>query len=421
MSKSLGAKINVTDPTKNSDKFGNYISYKVTSQIIRNGILSPSVTVDRRYSDFSWFGDEITREFPGCIIPPLPEKQTVGRFSSEFVESRRRSLERFLRRVAAHPELGSAETLATFLQSDDSSFQKIKEQSSTKKPKLTSSAMAWFEGTVNSLATGKPDVEKSAADTKVEEISQYVSQLEKQMNATLKHSECLVKRNREISQAMFELGQSLTFLGQNEGDALGAGLSDMGTTIDALSTLSAAHAESESIKFLEPMDEYARMINSIKHAIHQRQIKKDIYLSSLADFESKQSAYRKLVGIPGKESQAKAKEQSMTAAKEVYEAAKVEFEKVSERLLFEFDCFKSQRAVEMREIIVDFVSLQIEYSKKSEEEWQTLLPKLQLSTIDASKAGIHSQSIPEYPPPLAPQTQKSSFFHEENYEHTGEF
>jgi hypothetical protein len=133
----------------------------------------------------------------------------------------------------------------------------------------------------------------------------------------------------------------------------------MGTTIDALSTLSAAHAESESIKFLEPMDEYARMINSIKHAIHQRQIKKDIYLSSLADFESKQSAYRKLVGIPGKESQAKAKEQSMTAAKEVYEAAKVEFEKVSERLLFEFDCFKSQRAVEMREIIVDFVSLQV--------------------------------------------------------------
>ncbi len=69
----------------------------------------------------------------------------------------------------------------------------------------------------------------------MEEISQYVSQLEKQMNATLKHSECLVKRNREISQAMFELGQSLTFLGQNEGDALGAGLSDVRTILPLVS------------------------------------------------------------------------------------------------------------------------------------------------------------------------------------------
>jgi hypothetical protein len=66
--------------------------YKITSQITRSGLVSPPITMDRRYSDFDWLYNELTREFPGAIIPPLPEKQTVGRFSSEFIESRRRSL-----------------------------------------------------------------------------------------------------------------------------------------------------------------------------------------------------------------------------------------------------------------------------------------------------------------------------------------
>jgi hypothetical protein len=66
--------------------------YKVSSQITRSGLVSPPITMDRRYSDFDWLYNELTKEFPGAIIPPLPEKQTVGRFSSEFIESRRRSL-----------------------------------------------------------------------------------------------------------------------------------------------------------------------------------------------------------------------------------------------------------------------------------------------------------------------------------------
>ena len=38
-------------------------------------------------------------------MPPIPEKQPVGRFSPQFVEERRMHLERFLRWVIVHPEL----------------------------------------------------------------------------------------------------------------------------------------------------------------------------------------------------------------------------------------------------------------------------------------------------------------------------
>jgi hypothetical protein len=42
---------------------------------------------------------------PGIIVPRLPEKQAMGRFEHEFIERRRAELERFLVRIAMHPDL----------------------------------------------------------------------------------------------------------------------------------------------------------------------------------------------------------------------------------------------------------------------------------------------------------------------------
>ena len=71
------------------------------------------------------------------------------------------------------------------------------------------------------------EIEKSAADVKIVEILQYVNSLEKQMANVTKYSEQLIKRNREISQAMFEFGQSFSWLGQGEGDIVGEGLTQV--------------------------------------------------------------------------------------------------------------------------------------------------------------------------------------------------
>ena len=204
----------------------------------------------------------------------------------------------------------------------------------------------------------QPELEKSAADVKVEEISQYITQLDKQISNTWKHSEQLIKRNREMSQALFEFGQSLSFLGQSEGDAVGSGLAQMGTTIDAVSALTTSHAEAETQKFLEPLEDYTRIINSIKNAMNQRQEKKAAYLNAIADVEAKNNAHRKLM-VAGKEAQAKVKEQAVQSAQEACDAAKIEFEKVTERLLTEFEMFKIHKASDIRQIIVDFVSLQV--------------------------------------------------------------
>ena len=114
---------------------------------------------------------------------------------------------------------------------------------------------------------------------------------------------------------------------------------------------------------VEPLEEYSRMLASIKLAMQQRAAKKSAYLSCLVDVDAKSAAFKKLQGVPGKEAQAEVKEQAVSASQDAADAAKSEFEKVSERLLTEFELFKNQKAFDIKEIVTNFVNLQVNSTK----------------------------------------------------------
>lgn len=44
-------------------------------------------SVLRRYSDFVWLYDTLCANNPGVIVPPIPEKNSLGRFQDAFVEA----------------------------------------------------------------------------------------------------------------------------------------------------------------------------------------------------------------------------------------------------------------------------------------------------------------------------------------------
>ncbi|KAF9217727.1 hypothetical protein BGZ59_000645 [Podila verticillata] len=84
-----------------------------------------SVTVERRYSQFEWLYERLLNKFGALILPPLPEKQYTGRFSEEFIERRRRALERFLNRLVRHPVIRYSDLLTHFLScSEDSDWKR---------------------------------------------------------------------------------------------------------------------------------------------------------------------------------------------------------------------------------------------------------------------------------------------------------
>ena len=100
--------ITVSDPVMNNDAFGSFVSFTVGTKTTRSTFTAGEFSVGRRYSDFEWLANILAHDHPGVIIPAMPEKQTVGRFSPEFVEARRRGLERFMWKVAAHPVLSES-------------------------------------------------------------------------------------------------------------------------------------------------------------------------------------------------------------------------------------------------------------------------------------------------------------------------
>uniref|UniRef100_A0AAV1V8U6 Uncharacterized protein n=1 Tax=Peronospora matthiolae TaxID=2874970 RepID=A0AAV1V8U6_9STRA len=49
---------------------------------------------------------------------------------------------------------------------------------------------------------------------------------------------------------------------------------------------------------------------------------------------------------------------------------------VTERVLREVERFRREKLVDFKHIILDYIQMQIEYSKKVEDEWQEVIPKL---------------------------------------------
>jgi sorting nexin-3/12 len=81
-------------------------------------------TVRRRYSDFEWLHKELERADTKIAVPPLPDKawqrqlpfrKDNGLFQDDFIEERRRGLETFINKVAAHPLAQNERALHVFL------------------------------------------------------------------------------------------------------------------------------------------------------------------------------------------------------------------------------------------------------------------------------------------------------------------
>lgn len=418
--------ITVSDPVQHSEGTMNkYTSYRVdvsnqnpnqplptTDDIFRH---AGNSAVLRRYSDFLWLYERLHKERAGAILPPLPEKQAVARFSAAFVEDRRMNLERFLRRVAVHPELYDAACLDTFLRADDITFQAMKNSkvsgvggaagldgtmmmsvagggasavsgmTSTASgfgptsgfnvtPKKKDGIKKWFAETKATIAG---ELVRSPDDDLFDEIDRYIEGLEKQMKNVHQHASQLVKKDKEIANGLFEFGMAFNILGQSEADALGEGLTKMGTTADSLSAVSLEHSEKEMAQFEEPLKDYIKTIHAVKLALQKRHEKRVTYTTCLSEVATKRANLARLKATPGSEAKAFGADLSLKRGESAAEIAKEEFITVSQRVLREVDRFKREKGEAMKQTVLEYITLQIEYNKKMEEAWTQLLPQLE--------------------------------------------
>lgn len=141
--------------------FGSYMAYPVSvKKIDEEASSSDDALILRRYSDFLWLRETISKEYYARLIPPMPPKHALGGNMPEekFLQIRRAALEKFLERLMSHPVLSRSKALDTFLHSKN-----------------------------HELANRKKDVERLMAGRKVDAMVATKSLLKKktEKNATL--------------------------------------------------------------------------------------------------------------------------------------------------------------------------------------------------------------------------------------------
>jgi hypothetical protein len=348
---------------------------------------------------------------------------TVGRFEKDFLDARQRGLSRYLQRVIAHPELSSSHLLVIFLQSDEGAFARAMEDSKSSRPKMTTSAVTWLEGKVNSIAYGKPEIDRTPEDIRVEEMGDYVQKLEKQLAAVSKHSENLAKRLKDTGAAMFEMGGAFSILGQTDVSGASADIVEFANTVEKSSNAYSSLAEAALVRFQEPLEEQLRLLGSVRSAITRRADRKRAYVTALTDVDAKGAAMRKAQATPGKDSSSK--EAALQGAEAMRDAAKADFERVTDRLLQEFDSFQEKKVQEMQWLMAQYVDFQVAHVRSVESLWEELAPRLQSHVMNTSSnrnsknansfaSGSHQNQqytdlrsagpppLPNSPPPVPP-------------------
>ena len=108
-------KVIIQNP-KNSEKSlltSQYTIYEVCTE-------SMHWLVHRRYSDFDWLRNILSKFFPRILIPPLPGKKMGNRrFEQDFIEKRMKFLQLFMDKVMQNETLKSSEALYAFLSFGD--------------------------------------------------------------------------------------------------------------------------------------------------------------------------------------------------------------------------------------------------------------------------------------------------------------
>lgn len=120
----------VSQPEKVVSAMESFISYGVKTLTSRASFPGPEFFVRRRFSDFEWLFEALSRAYPASIIPPLPDKHAIkgvlDRFETEFVKTRMAALEQFLARVSADNILSQAPCYKSFLTLKQYDFNAIK-------------------------------------------------------------------------------------------------------------------------------------------------------------------------------------------------------------------------------------------------------------------------------------------------------
>ncbi|CAG8597622.1 3663_t:CDS:10, partial [Cetraspora pellucida] len=342
--------ITVEDPQKIGDPINAHIIYKVRTRTTSTAFKDKEFTVLRRYRDFLWLYNQLTLGNPGVIVPPLPGKHVIGRFQDEFVENRRQALEKCLNKIISHPMLCCNPNLKLFLESDTFVTDVKRKSQDESKSVLKSLGEA-----VSNATTFSKFVE---TDEWLENRKNQLEILDSQLKALLKSVEAVVKQRKDLGTTIVDFGDSILSLANTEiNKPLANNLMTLGNLQRNIKELHEKQAQQDVINLENTIDEYIRLIGSIK--IYQT------WQNAIYDLQKKKTNYERLK-VQGKIGQDKLSIMLSQIAESEHrvEDCKHEFEDVSKLIKAELDRFDKEKVEDFKNSVEAFLESMVKTQKE---------------------------------------------------------
>ncbi|KAJ7155346.1 Vps5 C terminal like-domain-containing protein [Mycena crocata] len=255
--------ISVDDPQKVGDPIRSFTMYTVHTRVNNLPDVSKSAfSVLRRYSDFLWLYETLSNNNPGVVVPPVPEKNPFGRFDDQFVRQRRFALEKCIHKIANHPVLSRDADLKLFLESDTFALD-IKHRKAE-----IAQERGGLMATIGQSLAGPRFYE---TDEWFDRQKAYLDSLEAQLRGLVKAIELVSKQRSELATAMAEFATTVSDLSSSDvGKQLAHSLSGLAEVEHKAQDLQSLQSEQDVVTLLSTVDEYARLINSVRLAFNSR-------------------------------------------------------------------------------------------------------------------------------------------------------
>ena len=388
--------VTVANPTKQGDGISGFFTYDVTTKTSLPQFQFGQFSVTRRFRDFDWLHAQLGAKYPGAIVPPLPEKHAtqvqtmkvsgIG-CSAEWLEERRAQLQRFLQRVAAHPQLHASLDLQMFLEASEETLEAHKESSKQGKPSTTYALLTDVKAGILSsyarsfsLLSDAPSNYVAVADVPCQQMGNYAATLEAQVTAVHKHSKRYIERHRALGASLGGFGTALSQLGvceQEVNGGLARALSQMGLCVDQLARAYDDHAAAEAAAFEEPIKDYVRLLGQARQAIGARESALKTLNAAGAALEKKKDVLERYRHATHKEEKQQSMARDVADAEAMSACAKQEYDAVSARVDGEMARFQREKLADFKVMLSSFIQLQVEHSSRVQAMWRELLPHLE--------------------------------------------
>ncbi|KAF8074841.1 Vps5 C terminal like-domain-containing protein [Lyophyllum atratum] len=254
--------ISVDDPQKVGDPIRGYTMYTVHTRTTSPLFQKSAFSVLRRYSDFLWLYETLSVNNPGVVVPPVPEKNPFGRFDDHFVRQRRFALEKCIQKIANHPVLGKDADLRLFLESDTFSLD-IKHR----KAEIAHER----GGVLASIGQAVAGPRFYETDEWFDRQKAYLDSLEAQLRGLVKAIEAVARQRSELAVSTGEFAQTVTDLSASDvGKQLSHSLAGLADVERKAQDIQASQSEQDMVTLMGTVDEYARLINSVRLAFSSR-------------------------------------------------------------------------------------------------------------------------------------------------------